>query len=540
MGKEAYLQMGDASVSGSMSSAFRRDGFVEPFRLFAADECRAIARHFKRAKYPPTDKRAAIKDRFVRNLAHHPRLLSVLTDLIGDNVVLWGSCYIVRKPGEIHPWHTDIESSAPDGRFASVWIGLENTSRESTIQLIAGSQAFGKTIQQVQHEHGVRRGMASNDLVTGWAKELDANAKFVQLDMTDGDALVFDGRLWHVGPNSRSHGARVAMLLQYAAADTSVSAPDFTQVEWPFRFKNKQARVIRVRGEANRDANRLIRMRPMIPTQVYPLDLPLADDPERRWKPHHIFKGATPIVEGLSCHASVLSPGHSPHPPHAHEEEELLIALQGEAELIIADSPSPDNARTERLNPGSFIYYPAGQHHTIRNAGVSPITYLMFKWRGNGVGKGNPAGTRIFHFGDVPADNVKPFHTRPIFEHSTAHLGKLHAHFTTMQPGAGYAPHVDDYDVAIVMLSGKIETLGRTVEPHGVIYYSAGEPHGLRNVGDQPAQYLVFEFHALRGAARRRRRPKRKTVRKRVAEILSWFGLLETARRVRNMFWPPM
>jgi quercetin dioxygenase-like cupin family protein len=278
----------------------------------------------------------------------------------------------------------------------------------------------------------------------------------------------------------------------------------------------------------------------MIPTQVYPLDLPLAEDPERRWRPHHIFKGATPIVEGLSCHASVLSPRHSPHPPHAHEEEELLIALQGEAELIISDSPSLDNARTERLNPGSFIYYPAGQHHTIRNAGASPITYLMFKWRGNGVAKGNPAGTRIFHFGDVPAGDVKPFHTRPIFAHSTAHLGKLHAHFTTMQPGAGYAPHVDDYDVAIVMLSGKIETLGRTVEPHGVIYYSAGEPHGLRNVGDQPAQYLVFEFHALRGAARRRRRPKRKTVRKRVAEILSWFGLLETARRVRNMFWPPM
>jgi hypothetical protein len=80
------------------------------------------------------------------------------------------------------------------------------------------------------------------------------------------------------------------MLLQYAAANTSVLVPDFTQVEWPFRFKDKQARVILVNGEADRDANRLIRMRTMIPTQAYPLDLPLAGDPERRWKPHHIFK----------------------------------------------------------------------------------------------------------------------------------------------------------------------------------------------------------------------------------------------------------
>ena len=74
----------------------------------------------------------------------------------------------------------------------------------------------------------------------------------------------------------------------------------------------------------------------MITTQVYHLALPLADDSERRWKPYRMFNGATPIIEELSCHASVLSPGFTPHPPHSHEEEELLIALQGEAELIIA------------------------------------------------------------------------------------------------------------------------------------------------------------------------------------------------------------
>ena len=145
----------------------------------------------------------------------------------------------------------------------------------------------------------------------------------------------------------------------------------------------------------------------MITTQVYHLALPLADDSERRWKPYRMFNGATPIIEELSCHASVLSPGFTPHPPHSHEEEELLIALQGEADLIISDGPSTDYARTERLSPGSFIYYPAGQYHTIRNSGVSPISYLMFKWRGDALTGGHAGGNPHFPLRQRPYGKLK-------------------------------------------------------------------------------------------------------------------------------------
>ena len=72
----------------------------------------------------------------------------------------------------------------------------------------------------------------------------------------------------------------------------------------------------------------------------------------------------------------------------------------------------------------------------------------------------------VLHFRNVPTDNSKSFHACPIVEQSTAYLGKLHVHLTTMQPGAGYAPHIDDYDVAIVVLSGQVQTLGQIVEPH--------------------------------------------------------------------------
>lgn len=63
------------------------------------------------------------------------------------------------------------------------------------------------------------------------------------------------------------------------------------------------------------------------------------------------------------------------------------------------------------------------------------------------------------------------------------------------KPGAAYAAHVDAYDVAIVVLEGEVETLGQRVGAHGLIFYPAGEAHGMSNPGPALARYLVFEFH---------------------------------------------
>jgi hypothetical protein len=86
-----------------------------------------------------------------------------------------------------------------------------------------------------------------------------------------------------------------------------------------------------------------------------------------------------------------------------------------------------------------------------------------------------------------------------LFEGPTHWLGKLHAHYSEVEPGGGYEAHRDPYDLAIVMLSGSVETLGTRVDPFGVVYCAANERHGLRGVGTDTARYLVFEFHGLRG-----------------------------------------
>jgi quercetin dioxygenase-like cupin family protein len=190
----------------------------------------------------------------------------------------------------------------------------------------------------------------------------------------------------------------------------------------------------------------------------------------------------------------VLSPGRQPHAPHVHPEEELLLVLDGEPELVIVDG---GEEQIVAASPGTLAYYPRTQRHTIRNPGPGNATYVMLKWAGPEPARPKPAlATGLHHitgrFGDPGGRGMA---TATLFEGPTAYLEKLHSHLTTLEPGGGYEPHRDLHAVALLLLEGVVETLGERIEPAGVIYYPAGTSHGIRNVGDGPARYVVFEFH---------------------------------------------
>ncbi len=237
----------------------------------------------------------------------------------------------------------------------------------------------------------------------------------------------------------------------------------------------------------------------MISTEIKAIRYPVSNASGEKWRAYPLFSGRTSAHDDMACHFSVLSPGHSPHPPHEHVEEELLIILDGKADILITEGPDANRARVEGLHPGSFVYYPAHQYHTIRNCPDFPATYVMFKWRATPEKSNTPLNTTFYHFDKIAfAECEEGFAPRLLFEGPTAHLDKLHAHITQLQPGAGYPPHADSYDVAIVILTGRVETLGQTVNSPSVIYYAAGEAHGMKNVGDVVAHYLVFEFHSSR------------------------------------------
>jgi redox-sensitive bicupin YhaK (pirin superfamily) len=154
-------------------------------------------------------------------------------------------------------------------------------------------------------------------------------------------------------------------------------------------------------------------------------------------------------------------------------------------------------AQYKRLQPGQFVYYPALYPHTLKTVSQEPANYLMFKWSSGNTGSAGTLKHGQYQV-SVPQrehPQVKGYYSELLFEGPTRHLGKLHCHMTRLAPGSGYPDHVDHYDAAIVFLSGECESLGQRVGPNSILFYAAGEPHGIRNAGTTEARYLVFEFH---------------------------------------------
>ncbi|HEX6121181.1 MAG TPA: cupin domain-containing protein [Dongiaceae bacterium] len=534
-------------VGGAIDTA----GFFGPIAFLTPAECRAVAAHLDRDDRPaPLDwwKGHAATDRLIYELAAVPRLLALLRPLLGDDIVLWGAQTITHPSGSIHPWHTDMESAASNGRAMTVWLAIRNAAQYSGLRFVSSSHRFGLTVQEALAGRNADRKTMTDEGMLAIAQTIDPAARIVEPTVETGELLLFDGRIWHASRNDGPLGARTALLLQYASADTPVPMPAAPGYRWPFQFTTSpRVPAVLVSGSGRHSANRLVppplpqatKGTAMITTLARSIPLPLADDPVKLWRAYPQFRGQTRTLDEMSCHISVLSAGHHPHPPHIHPEEELLVVLDGEVEVELADDPGGTGSRRHGLKPGMFSYYPATQHHTIHNVGVNPATYLMFKWRSGVADMGEPLPASIFEYerAGLPP-GPRPMLQKLLFQQATHCLGKLHAHLTTLQPGAGYEAHADAYDVAIIVLSGEVETVGERVRPLGLIFYSAGELHGIQNVGTTLAVYLVFEFHGpavvtlKRQEVKKRRGERVKPLAGRIAEVYRKRGIRGVARKI--------
>jgi len=85
------------------------------------------------------------------------------------------------------------------------------------------------------------------------------------------------------------------------------------------------------------------------------------------------FDGSTSQLKSIVAGSLLLKPGASPHPPHQHAEEEILIVAEGTAEITL-------EGKASQAGPGSVTYCAGGCLHGIVNAGKVPLLFYYTKW----------------------------------------------------------------------------------------------------------------------------------------------------------------
>ena len=86
------------------------------------------------------------------------------------------------------------------------------------------------------------------------------------------------------------------------------------------------------------------------------------------------FKARTPTVEELEVHVTTLDPGKSPHAPHRHPNEEMVILRQGTVEVLI-------DGDWKRVGPGSVVFFASNHLHGLRNVGTDQAIYHVINWK---------------------------------------------------------------------------------------------------------------------------------------------------------------
>src|SRR5207244_413738 len=101
-------------------------------------------------------------------------------------------------------------------------------------------------------------------------------------------------------------------------------------------------------------------------------------EPNKTGSVRKVVQEPTATLDELEIHITTLNPGETPHPPHKHPDEELLIVKEGTVESL-------NNGQLKRVGPGSVIFQASNQMHGIRNVGDVPATYHVIKWNSPGM-----------------------------------------------------------------------------------------------------------------------------------------------------------
>ena len=205
-------------------AAYNRDGYIRPIRIFSEAEADANRRYFDdllaRVLAAGGDSysisTAHLKYGRVYDILTEPRIVAVVQDILGENVVGWGSHFFCKMPrdGKAVAWHQDSSYwPLTPTKAVTVWLAIDDADRENAcMRFIRGSQHFGHLTYRPSssEEHNVLN--QSIDNAEQYGEPVDDCLRA-------GEASLHSDLLLHGSEANNSDRRRCGLTLRYAAAD---------------------------------------------------------------------------------------------------------------------------------------------------------------------------------------------------------------------------------------------------------------------------------------------------------------------------------
>ncbi len=214
------------SLSIEQQKQFNREGYLKPFRIFSNEEMAGIRKYFDDllAKYIAEGKdsysisSAHLRHGKVWDILTNPRIVALVSDLLGDNVVAWGSHFFCKMPGDGKQvsWHQDASYwPLTPSRAITVWLAIDDADRENAcMKYIPGSHHHGHLTFHLSEN-------SESNILDQTVTNAEGIGEPIYVELAAGTASIHSDLLLHGSEVNQSTRRRCGLTLRYTTLDVT-------------------------------------------------------------------------------------------------------------------------------------------------------------------------------------------------------------------------------------------------------------------------------------------------------------------------------
>jgi len=203
---------------------YNRDGYVKGIRIFSPEEMaehRAyfdvlLARVMAEGRDSYSISTAHLSYGRVYDLLAEPRIVACVRDILGPDVIGWGSHYFCKMPhdGKVVHWHQDASYwPLTPSKTVTVWLAIDDADVENAcMRFIPGSQHLGHLTYQLTED-------APDAVLNQKVENAEEFGRPIYVELKAGEISMHSDLLLHASDANHSDRRRCGLTLRYCAAD---------------------------------------------------------------------------------------------------------------------------------------------------------------------------------------------------------------------------------------------------------------------------------------------------------------------------------